>query len=110
MTPLGAGTLRTRVEVQNRTTARDAYGDALETWGTAATVWAEVVPLSGRELWAAQQAQADATVRVRVRYRADVTVTPRTRLLVGSRILNVSSVINVGGRNRLLELLCVEEV
>lgn len=110
MNPVDAGKLRTRVEIQNRTTARDGYGDALETWGTAATVWAEVVPLSGRELWAAQQAQADVTTRVRIRYRSDVTVTPRTRLRIGTRILNVQAAVDVDGRNRLLELLCVEEV
>lgn len=110
MNPVDSGKLRTRVEVQNRTTARDGYGDALETWGTAATVWAEVVPLSGRELWAAQQAQADVTTRVRIRYRSDVTVSPRTRIKIGTRILNVQAAIDIDGRKRLLDLLCVEEV
>lgn len=110
MNPVDSGKLRTRADVQNRTTARDGYGDALETWGTAATVWAEVVSLSGRELWAAQQAQADVTTRVRIRYRSDVTVSPRTRIRIGTRVLNVQAAIDVDGRKRLLDLLCVEEV
>jgi len=103
-----AGALRHRVTIQRLVTTRDSFGAALETRTDIATVWASVEPIGGRELWQMQQVTAEVSTRVRMRYRSDVV--PTMRLCFGSRILEVTNVIDTEERHRELELLCREIV
>lgn len=70
---LEVGKLDRRITIQSATTAPDAYGEPIETWSDLATLWAQVVPLGGREFFEARQVNAEQTVRFRIRYRADIT-------------------------------------
>lgn len=103
-----AGELRHRVTVQYPVEGeKDYVGDASLTWtATASNVACNVTPLSGNELLAARQANAQTTYTVRMRY--GTTVTPQHRLLFGTQKLEIESVLNVGERNRKLVLLCHE--
>jgi SPP1 family predicted phage head-tail adaptor len=103
-----AGRLRHRVTVQAFTELGvDAVGTPQGQWdATAIDVAAEVTPLSGSELLAAQQVGAETTHVVRMRY--GTTVTPRHRLLFGARILEIESAPNVEERNKELLLRCRE--
>jgi SPP1 family predicted phage head-tail adaptor len=103
-----AGNLRRRLTLQSRAIDRDDRGGAIESWSTTATVWGSVIPSSGREAWQAEQSQAQVTHQVTIRYRAGVT--PRMRLLDGSRVLHIASAVDVDSRKRELTLMCVEEV
>jgi len=104
---MNIGKLRHRVTIQKVTVTQDAdTGEVSETWSTLGQVWAEVAPLSGRELFAAQQVEAQVSHQVTTRYRGDVT--PNMRISHNSRTLNIESVINPGERNRELQLLCTE--
>lgn len=101
-----AGRLRHQVTLQSQDTAQDSYGDAVRSWVDLATVWAEVRPLSGRELWAAQQTQATTTHQVMTRYLAGVTSSCRVKY--GSRVFAIDAVLNPDERNERLVLLCTE--
>ena len=71
---LSAGRLNQRVDLFRPDTATIATGTGapLEDYVFAGTVWAEVVPSSGSESFAAQ-ARIDQTLsRFRIRFRADV--------------------------------------
>ncbi|MDZ3990373.1 phage head closure protein [Pseudomonas sp. Teo4] len=74
-----AGDLRHRIELQQKVSSRDPdtgeYGE-LE-WQKFATVWAQVSPLSARDLVAAKAAQSEATARMVIRYRLGVLPTMR---------------------------------
>ncbi|MCO1622241.1 phage head closure protein [Pseudomonas putida] len=74
-----AGDLRHRVELQHQVSPRDhgsgEYGEPV--WQKLVAVWAQVSPLSARDLIAAQAAQSEATARVVIRYRSDVLPTMR---------------------------------
>ena len=61
-------------------------------------MWANVEPMSGREVVHAQQQQQNLTHRITTRYRTDITTD--SRLLWGSRIFNVRSVMTVSERDR----------
>lgn len=103
---LPAGRLRHRVSVQALSVTLDAdTGIRTEAWAEIALVPAEVAPLSGRELIAAQSVQSKTTTRVRMRYRPDITSTHR--LVHGSTVYNIESVVPdpVSGI-RHLTLLC----
>ena len=62
-----SGKLRKRVQIQAPTDVRDAHGGLTRTWATIATVSALVEPLSGKELYEAQQVKSRATVRITIR-------------------------------------------
>jgi SPP1 family predicted phage head-tail adaptor len=63
-----AGELRHRIGIQTQSETQDAYGAALITYATAATVWGAIWPLAGNELFKAAQIHPEATSRVRIRY------------------------------------------
>lgn len=102
-----AGKLRHRVTVQTATETRDASGEPIRGWADTATVWASIDPVSGREMLAAGQVNAEAVVRVRMRYRA---LTTAQRLKWGSRVFDVVSVNNWNERDHELEVMCREAV
>lgn len=86
-------------------------------WPTVATRWASIAPLSGRELFMAQQIRADVTHRVKMRWFPDalsgqvkVGLKPKMRLVFQGRKLNVVSCIDVDELHVELDLLCIEEV
>lgn len=101
------GNLRERVTIQTLETSRDGFGGIVETWETMTTVWASVQNITGREVLAAQQTNAEISHRVTMRYLDNVV--PTMRLLWGTRILDINAALDADGRGRWLELLCVEK-
>jgi SPP1 family predicted phage head-tail adaptor len=102
-----AGTLRHLVTVQKNTPTTSGTGDRVDAWtAVGGKVSSCVKFLTGRELYVAQQVNAEATISVCIRYRSDL-VAKQHRLLYGSRVLNI---VNVAPdeRHREVELLCVE--
>lgn len=103
-----AGTMRHRVTLVTVTTAEESGGAGYTESESTATVWADVQPISGAEGVVAGAERAPLTHTVRMRYRSGVT--PRSRIKLGSRVLYITSVANVGERNRELLLSCEERV
>ena len=108
---LDAGKLRHRVVVQRYVGQADDYGDIRwsddKNWRNVCIVWAAVDPISGREFYAAEQAQSEVNHKVRMRYRGGIQ--PGMRLLLGGRRLHIQSVIDWEERHESL-LLMVQEV
>lgn len=124
-----AGKFRHRITFQKPVTAKNDYNEDVITYQGIGSVWASVQPLSGREYFAAQQAQAAVTHRVTARYHrgfveswkwlspampAAESITPvtspRMRIVFKGRVFNVQNVIDVDERHRELQFMCVEEV
>ncbi len=108
-----AGKLQHRVTIQAATETASPSGAKSQVWNEYATVWAAVVPLSGRELVHAQQAQPDVTHKVTLRSGGTVTrdlITPKHRLLYGSRVLEILSVTDENENGFVLTLSCMESV
>lgn len=78
--------------------------------------WANVMPLSGRELEQARAVQSDVTHRVRVFFNSQtVSITPRHRIRMtadfgGPRYLNITSMTRVNENRRLIELMAIEQL
>jgi SPP1 family predicted phage head-tail adaptor len=88
-------------------------GQKVEVAAKLYSPWAEVLPLSGREQFQAQQAQAQLTHRVRMwsdSYSRQIT--PRHWLIRadGTTRLNITRVSDQTGRRKELDLDCVEQV
>lgn len=103
---IGAGELNRRVTLQAVTRAPDGAGGYVETWIDLATIWSKVEALCGRELFLAQQVQAELSHRVTIRFRHKIT--PAMRLKYGIRILEIVAPINPDEGTELLQLMCKE--
>lgn len=100
--------LRHRVTLQRLVLTQGASGDLTQGWQDVSTIWAAVEPLSGREYWQAQQIAAETSIRVRLRYMAGVDT--KMRVLYGTRVLEILSIVDVEERHRELQLMCREIV
>ena len=105
---MNIGRMNKRVEIQTKQTVRDAAGGAVHTWVTDDTVWANISPATGRELYAGEQVRAEVSHKVTMRYYDGLTTA--NRLLFGSRVFDINFIKNVDERNRVFELLCKEVV
>lgn len=104
-----AGRLRHRVTIQRRATTLNAYGETVGAWTDVATgVPADVVPVSGRERIASGQNMALAPVRIWIRFREDIATD--MRIVHGSEVYAIESVIAVDGRRERLEIICTAGV
>jgi len=103
-----AGRYRERITIQTPTETRDSLGQAIPSWGTYATRYAEVAPFSGSERYQADTVNAEIIYEVRMRYAAGVT--PKMRVLYGTQILRIARIIDEREEHRELVILCAEWV
>ena len=100
--------LRQRLTLQQEVQTPDSAGGYTRSWQDVASLWAEIVPVSGREAWFAGQLQSEVTHKILLRYRSGVSA--GMRLLFESRVFAIRYVMNVREENELLELLAQEGV
>jgi len=108
-----AGLLRHRVRIETLSGASDAYGEQSKTWTPYATVWAEILPITGKERMSADQVQADITHKITIR-ATSTRVPPSARVVFNSqgadRIFNVINILRPAERQIALQLLVQEQV
>lgn len=106
--PINAGRLRHRVTIETRGSGQDSYGQPSGTWSTHATVWAEVMPMSGRELIEGERTVGRAAFRVMIRSLSTVTEGMRVNQDSG-RYLNIEAVLRgANEEGEYMELVCSE--
>lgn len=103
---LAIGEMRHRIILQRPIEADDGHKGHTVTWQVAATLWASVEPLSGREYFYSHQIKAEITHRVKIRYREDITT--KMRIKHGDRVLEIESILDKKERRQILEILCRE--
>jgi len=84
--------MRHRVEIQEVTSSPDAMGQPTISWGTTQSAWAQILPLTARELYFTKTVRPETTHRITLRYFAGLT--SANRLKMGSRIFNILGLIN----------------
>jgi SPP1 family predicted phage head-tail adaptor len=94
--------LRYRITLQQQSNTQDAYGEPSHKWNDVATVWAEIQPLNGKEIFSAQANQHQVSSKIIIRYRNDIT--PAMRIKQGHTEYNIEAVLPQGRRE--LHLLC----
>lgn len=106
------GKMRHRVTFQSFTGAVDSFGDPQQDddsqWKDAATLWAAIDPVSGKEFYAAQQSQSEVSHKVRCRYQTGLTTAMRIKY--GSRKFKILSIIDWEERHESLLIMCKELV
>lgn len=81
-------------------------GSQSGSWKQRIKARAKIEPFAGRELLLSQQVSPRLTHRVTMRYRPGVVTDWRIRFR--GRILHIDRSINIEERNRVLEIICVE--
>jgi len=77
-------------------------------WSDFATIWAEIKPISGKELMAAETIGSEISHKINIRYKSGIK--PNMRVKFGVRYFNIISVINFNELNTLMQLVCKELV
>ena len=111
MSSLRAGQLNRRISLQRQSNAQDSYGGPVRTWLNVATIWADIQPLTGRELESAQRMASEISHQITVRYQASLTdtrVVSGYRALYKARIFNIHAALNEDESNVLVTLLASE--
>lgn len=106
MISIPAGSLNKRIMLVKPSSEQDPLTTKVGEDVTVAQVWASIKPMSGSELYRAQQFVDQANIMVTIRYRPDVTADMRVEY--GRRSFNVLSVLNEMEQNVQLNLLCEE--
>lgn len=105
------GLLRHVLNLQSKQETQDASGHSVQSFQTYATVRGDVRPLRGRELFSAQQVNADLSHRVTIRYHKDVgrkDQIVKQEANASDRTLEVLAVRDPDEHKRWLELDCKE--
>lgn len=111
-----AGSLRHRVTIQSLVAGspqQTASGEPDVAWTDYLTgVSAEVMPLRGRELFAAQEHHSEITTRFRIRGSAAraAGITAAMRIVFKARYYNIRAILNRQERDIEIELLCTDGV
>lgn len=84
MRPVPSGNLDQRVRIQHKTVVRDDIGGHTETWADLATVWAEVRPMTGKQIVNAKAIGSEANMLVTIRNRSGLSADMRILLADGS--------------------------
>ena len=111
MSSVRAGQLNRRITLQSPSSTQDNYGAPVHDWADVATVWADIQPLSGRELESDQRLASEISHQITVRYQAalaDTRVVAGYRARYRGRIFNIHAVLNEDEGNVLIRLLAAE--
>jgi len=93
-----AGKAKHRITIQSRSEATDVYGGSDTTWATQSTVWADITPLSGREVYQQEQKQSRVSSKMLIRYQSalkNTVTTAKFRVSYDGRIFPVDYIRNL---------------
>ena len=104
-----AGQLRETITIQRKSPIKDGQGGERVEWVTYIVTKAAIWPLSASQVVQHSQLESEITHRVRTRYQRGIT--PDMRIVHEGRIFYIQGPpINNEERNRMLDILCREEV
>ena len=101
------GLLRHKVRIERQAATKDAHGQPVDSWALIAERRAEIVPLSGKEYAAAMAENNKETTRIRLRFESVLAdLVSGDRVVHGSNVYDIKSIINPRIGNRELILMC----
>ena len=103
---LSIGKLRHRITIQTYTASKNSFGEEIKLWTDYARVSASIEPLSGKELFTAQQLHAETTTQIIIRYLEGMNTS--MRILFGTKVYDILHISNKEERNIAVYLLCKE--
>ena len=102
------GILKHKVIIQSHTITKDGYGAEVSTWEDFTTTYASIEPLSGSELFSAQQTYNKVISKIRMRYISGIKTD--MRINYDGRLFDIEAILNIRELNKELQLMCSEIV
>ncbi|MDE1901664.1 MAG: phage head closure protein [Alphaproteobacteria bacterium] len=102
------GDMRKQISIQQEQPTPDGAGGYALAWVTLATVWADIMPVSGRETFAAAHLEGRVTHKITLRWRGDVAITSDMRVLYNTRAFNIHAVMNNDESDHFITILAEE--
>lgn len=107
---------RNRIVIQQPSETVDSYGGRTTSFTTHSTVWAQIIPVSGRELFGQGAVQSRLSHKILIRYQSslkDITTSSDYRVSFDGRLFGVQGVRNLDADMKtegrfFQELLCEE--
>lgn len=99
------GGMRYRAELQRNTAFKDDEGFTQNIWQTEHTVWADIVPVSGREFLQSGTETAEVTFKIYIRYLDGIDADMRVKC--GENIYLLTAVLG-NKRKGMLTLMAKE--
>lgn len=103
---LKAGKYNKVIGLQKQVNEQNDYGGIVSKWRTISNVRAAVEPLQGREFFSGAVPLGENIVRIRIRYGVEVNRTMRVKY--GTRLLEITNIIDSKESHRELQLICKE--
>ena len=100
------GKMRYRITIQYPSDGVDDYGNAIDSWQDLTTVWADVVPVSGREYLTANQATSETTFKIYIRYIENINA--KMRIVHNDNVFEILAVL--GDKRSGMLTMMVKEV
>lgn len=105
-----------KITIQEVTQTSDSYGAFTTTWGTQSQVWAQIIPLSGRELFLQEQNQSKVSSKMVIRYQSalkDTKETVKKRIFYDDRYYSIKFIQNLAedmkNEGTVYQMIYVEE-
>jgi SPP1 family predicted phage head-tail adaptor len=107
---IDSGRLRSQIQIcSNKTSAQDAFGQTSIVWTPYLTTWAEIIQLSGQELFQGDEFTSAAQVRITIRSPwPQQTINVGDRIFFGSHCYVIQIINDIAMRNLVMELTCLE--
>ena len=99
-----AGTLNSRVTIQQQSATQDALGQPVQTWTDVATVWANIKHTSGIESIKADALTSTVRASVQIRYKSGLV--SGMRLSAGSVLYDIVAVLPDMEKREYTNLVC----
>lgn len=100
------GKMRYRVTLQKPSEGTDEFANPKDEWVDVSTIWADIVPVSGREYFAAQQNMSETQYKIYIRFLEGIT--PKMRMMAGNKSYEILTVL--GDKRSGLLTLMVKEI
>ncbi len=102
-----AGAMRRRITVQKAAVVQDALGAPQKNWIDYAKLWAEIEPLSGRELSEAAQVYPESDTLIVTRYYPGIDQSMRILDQYGNQY-DITNISDVGDRHIKLVIIAIQ--
>ena len=83
-----------RMMLQHLIRTDDGAGGYTQTWENRAALWADIEPISAREIWAANKITASSTHKITLRAKAEIT--EDMRLMHGNTVYSIKGILPQG--------------
>ena len=105
-----AADYKTRVTIEQATESVNEMSEYTQTWAEYCARWANVAPFSGYEFQAAMATTPNLRSLVKLRSDTETRqITPKMRITISGRTLNISAVYDEVQGHRQVALHCIEE-